>query len=384
MITDTMGYEAKEKALIFNPHSNIAGTPNKNIRNIKENIPNMSINTALTNKFVSTSASTALSASGCSSLGFSMFPFDLDYQHGMRIKVYDTKSDDYVNKALDSGSKMVENKMKAFFSDSGGSSTKASSASSASKQANAVSAKGNNSSSNPLGINGGVWPSLPPDMGNPRLAKILVDTFYLPIPNSISETISNNYNEQPGWIDDLAKYAGKLPVVGKGIDKTVGAVKGVVGALTPYAKFTGTRSVSYYENKIQMFNSQNFREITLSWDFIPNNQSEAIVLQNMVKMIKAYGTPDTMAGKLLVKEPHFFGLRFNNFVLDNALRFDEVVLVTASIDYVPGGTMELYNDGQPKHIQLNMTFKDRMPKLMRDWCSPIPGDGTPGSEPKCG
>ena len=375
---DTMGYEAKTKAYKFNPNSNIAATPKQN--NTKESMANISIPDAIRDNYVASNSSKFLSINDTSFRvqGMNRFPFDLSPKRAMTIKVYDTKSNDFVNKALESGSKWVENKINAFFSDSGGSSTQTSQASAQAKQTNAVNAKGNNSSSNPLGVFGGVWPELPPDFGNPRLAKELVDTFYLPIPNNISESLSNNYADQSGWINDVGSAIGSIA------GGEVKALKAAQGILATYSKFTGTRAIKSYENSLQMFNSQNFREITLSWDLVPNNSAESNALQDLVTKIKAYGSPESMAGKLLVKAPHFFGLRFNNQVLDNALRFNEVVLIAASIEYVPGGNMELYEDGQPKHIQLNMTFKDRMPKLMRDWLSPMPGDGEPAPEPKCG
>jgi hypothetical protein len=225
---------------------------------------------------------------------------------------------------------------------------------------------------------------MPDDLGNRRLSKSLAYTFYLPIPNNLSENFSNTYEEKDGWIIDAAKFmADKTGPLGSLAKKGVGMVGGGMETL---AKFTGSRKIKFYENKLQMFNAQNFREISLSWTFVPHSAGEAMALQNIVKKIKAYGSPEAMAGKLLIKAPNFFSLDFKgNYVLNDALRFNEVVLISCAIDYVPGGVMETYHDNMPKAYQLSMTFRDRQPKLRRDWLNSYSDSPTESHDDKnCG
>ena len=183
------------------------------------------------------------------------------------------------------------------------------------------------------------------------------ESFYLPIPNNLQEEISNEYEEKQGWINDMPFVQSARNAVIQPIEE-----KSAI-----WSKLTGARSLKYWENKIQMYTSSGFREITLTWNLSPNNSKESIILHEIVRKIKMYGSAESVAGKLLIKSPCFFGLEFNNKILNQALQFDEVVLISASIDYVPGGNMETYNDNMPKHIQLNMTFRDREPKLREDW-----------------
>jgi hypothetical protein len=204
----------------------------------------------------------------------------------------------------------------------------------------------------------------------------------------LSESMANNYEENPGWINDFGKAAlamvGSMPVVGDaakaGIEKGVDLA---TKAAATMAKMTGSRKIKAYENKLQMFNSQNFREITLSWDLIPTSQGEANTIQEMVRTLKSYGSPESLSGRLLVKAPNFFGLVFDNDILNNALRFDEVVLISLSVDYVSSGNMELYEDGMPKHINLSLTFRDRQPKLRDDWYT-APKLNPPAEDKNCG
>jgi hypothetical protein len=200
--------------------------------------------------------------------------------------------------------------------------------------------------------------------------------------------MANNYEENPGWINDFAGAVmgrvGSARKIGEQIEG--GIKKGVdmaTKATATMAKMTGSRKIKSYENKLQMFNSQNFREITLSWDLVPVSGDEARIIQEMVKSLKSYGSPESLAGKLLVKAPNFFGLEFSNEILNNALRFDEVVLVSISLEYVSGGNMELYEDGMPKHTNLSMTFRDRQPKLRDDWYT-TPSHNPESEDKNCG
>ena len=217
-------------------------------------------------------------------------------------------------------------------------------------------------------------------LGNAKLSKLsggYLESFYLPIPNNLQESLSNSYEEKPGWINDIPG----MENVRKGIEKmTVG--KDDLSTAT-YAKMTGARSIQYYENKIQMYSSTEFREIQLSWQMVPNNEKESRDIHEIVRKLKMYGSPETAAGKLILKSPCYFRIEFNNELLDRALQFYEVVLTSIEIEYVPGGNMEMFNDEMPKHIQLNMSFRDREPKLREDWENTAPDASSSKNDASC-
>jgi len=201
------------------------------------------------------------------------------------------------------------------------------------------------------------------------------ETFFLPIPNDIQESISNDYEEQEGWVND-APMMGKDETIRSGIEKGTEMV-------ATWSKLSGARSLKYWENKIQMYSSSSFREISLSWQMSPNNIRESRTIHELVRKIKMYGSPESAAGKILLKSPCYFGIEFNNKTLNDALQFQEVVLVSASIEYVPGGHMETFYDGKPKHIQVSLVFRDRQPKLQEDWASPLSQSGPSSNENSC-
>ncbi len=204
-------------------------------------------------------------------------------------------------------------------------------------------------------------------LGNKRLGSKWKYNFFLPLPNELQENISNDYQEQDGWVNDVLN---SNDVTKQIVDGT----KKIDSITSTIAKATGARTIKYYENKLQMYNGSNFREISLTWTLVPNNATESEKIHEMIRQIKMYGSPEASNGKLMVKSPHYFSLQFMNPVLDKALQFYEVVLISADVSYSPTGNMELYNDQTPKAVNLTLNFRDREPKLAQDWLSPnIPG-----------
>jgi hypothetical protein len=192
---------------------------------------------------------------------------------------------------------------------------------------------------------------------NGALTRTWKSNFYLPLPNGISERLSHDFAEVNGWFEDVP---GAGPAAAETLKKTL-------EVYAPLAKATGSQSVVFDENKLMMYKGSAFREIIVSWELVPNNAQENDDIHEMVRQLKMYSSPQSQAGKLLLKSPHFFSLSFGNKLLDKALQFQEVVLLDVSIKYAPGGAMNMFSDGAPKTINLSMTFKDREPKLYEHW-----------------
>jgi len=300
---------------------------------------------------------------GASSSTGNSFPSDLPQNKAVAIHVYDTSKQEKVYDGLISSTQNIASKGTNFFADTANKATGSDSFSSSIGQA-AGGVFGSDSKGFMSDISGmfssfgDAFGTMDLSPGNGKLAKDYVETFYLPIPNNLQEGISNDYEEQAGWLHDI-------PKVGESLQTGINTL--IEKPTAMWSKKTGARSLKYWENKIQMYNSSGFREISLSWDLVPNNASESQLLHDMVKKIKIYGSPESAAGKLILKSPCFFGLEFFNKTLEKALQFNEVVLVSAEIEYVPGGNMEMYKDDMPKHLRLTINFRDREPKLREDW-----------------
>ena len=189
-------------------------------------------------------------------------------------------------------------------------------------------------------------------------SKNFVENIYLPLPNSLQEALSHDFGEEAGWADKLTAGVGALATFSAEI-----------------SKMTGSRALTYDKNRISMYTSTAFRSISLSWTLVPNNRQEAETIQRIVKSLKKYSSPESVSGKLLLKSPHFFQIKFGNSILNKALQFHEVNIIDISVEYAPGGAMEMTKDDMPKAVNLNITFKDREPKLYEDWDKSAPKAG---------
>ncbi len=194
---------------------------------------------------------------------------------------------------------------------------------------------------------------------NKKLVTEYKDAFKLPLPNEISENMSHTYGEETGWADSIIKKTG----VGNA------AIPLLESGAALHAKATGSQAYKYYENKIQMYQESAFRTISLSWTLVPYNEQEAKNLHEIIRKLKMYSSPETLAGKLILRSPHFFRLDFDNKVLNDALKFEEVNITSIDVAYSPGGNMELFHDDMPKSVELSITFQDREPKTQADWGS---------------
>jgi len=203
-------------------------------------------------------------------------------------------------------------------------------------------------------------------------AKSFVANIYLPLPNEIQEALSHSYEEQAGWMGAVKE---NTPFLNSGIDMGV-AMAGFI------SKITGSRSVTFDRNRVSMYTESAFRTISLSWSLVPNNKEESKAIHKIIKSLKKYSSPDSVAGKILLKSPHFFRIKFGNELIDEALQFYEVVIEEIGIDYSPGGHMEMHHDDTPKTMNLSITFKDREPKLMGHWDEGAPKASAP-AKPSC-
>jgi hypothetical protein len=250
----------------------------------------------------------------------------LDATRSVTIFVYDTSNRDFVNKGLDASIKKLQETAESAY----------------------------NEASSGVGDLKSLITSH--SFGNKSLPKEKKATFHLPFPNNLAESLSHQYSEQQGWISQLTGLKSGEGMIGK-----------MEGMSAGIAKATGSQSYKFFENQIQMYDKSDFREITLEWTLAPYSEEEAKDIHRIIREIKKYSSPEALGGKLLLRSPHFFGLDFNNEVLQKQLQFTEVNVTNISIEYSPGGQMEMFKDDMPKTIQLNITFTDREPKLHKHW-----------------
>jgi len=312
------------------------------------------------------------------------FPANLDENRYMIIKVFNTSVADKVTKGLTDATGKVLSDMSAAFGESLNSISESGIGGiggvmdSLSKAGSSIMSSIKNTDFGFMGdilkTYGDVFTraSGPAGFGNAKLRADWKENIYLPLPNELQEALSNSYEEQEGWMNTILKKAGA-----EGAMNTVSEISAF------HAKATGARQIKYWENKIQMYSGTNFREINLTWTLIPNNQQESQQIHNIIKALKIYGSPSGTLKKLFVEAPHFFSLQFMNPVFDQALSFREVVLIDVKVGYSPSAGMELFADQLPKAVTLNITFRDREPKLAQDWGGGLPFSSGSSNDQNC-
>ena len=251
------------------------------------------------------------------------FPTDIG-ENTLIIHVFDTKNSDMVNAGLEGAATAVLGSVTSAFGDIAAGKV-------------------------PSAVGGG--------MGNKALKKDYKDAFMLPFPNTISESLAHSYDEEDSWLQDTKLTAPLINGVVSLAGKTPAGI----------AKFTGSQAYKYYENKIAMYQSSAARSISLQWNLVPYNATESKNLHEIIRKLKMYSSPELLAGKLILRSPHFFWLQFKNTVLNEALQFNEVNITEISVEYSPGGSMETFNDDMPKSVDLTITFADREPKTHENW-----------------
>jgi len=213
------------------------------------------------------------------------------------------------------------------------------------------------------------------DFGNPELngsKEKWKDNIYLPLPNALNELMSHEYTPENGFIQSAPGISGPLAKAGELVS----------GASNLASKATGRQALIYNENKLNMFSGSAFREITLTWTLVPNNQQESRTIQTIITKLKAYSSPQAVAGKMLLRAPFFCRLEFPNKVLNDALQFKEVVIGSIEVDYSTSGNMETFiTDNMPKTMTLTITFKDREPKTLQAWAEGEIGYGDKNNTP---
>ncbi len=190
--------------------------------------------------------------------------------------------------------------------------------------------------------------------GNPALAEEYVEELWLPLPNELSESLQHTWGDAEGWVQQITQPIGEVTKKAAAVSNWVGRAK-------------GTQALLYNANKVASFEGTAFRSITLTWDLIANSQQEALSIQNIILKLKAYSSPQAIAGKMLLRAPFFFRLHFDNKQLEQQLQFKETVITDVAVNYASSGYMETFIDNMPKTINLSVTFQDREPKTMQAW-----------------
>ena len=198
---------------------------------------------------------------------------------------------------------------------------------------------------------------------------------YLPVPLNLSTSFGMSYMDsfEPGTDATKLIQSTFSGLVGKAAQllgaagKTVagGVTKGVsdmLGGDTIKNLAEANTGVTINPHKQMLFKGVGLREFDLKYNLVARNQSEANVLDYIIRLLRYYMHPD-LDGAFLYKYPDEFDIEF--YTLDakgNGVRnkylpfFSTCVLKNMTINYGGGKEFVTHSDGAPVEYELTLKF----------------------------
>lgn len=183
-----------------------------------------------------------------------------------------------------------------------------------------------------------------------------LDIIMLPMPAQIEDTMSHTWNKTKGL---------KASVLNMGKNLLVGAAdKFSGGAASTYLDATGQHLDPHFFYTYQFSDPRTFN---YSINMIPKNSGESSSIQKIVKIFKKYSSPTTQGGTF-VKNFHWAIIPNNSAILDMT-KFDKKAwaLTNVTTNYTGAGSALFFDDGNPKQINLTLTFQEMETIYSEDW-----------------
>lgn len=170
----------------------------------------------------------------------------------------------------------------------------------------------------------------------------------LPLPNSMIDTQAHQYSQEDGLAKTATNKIDKFGIRNKA-DYIAGLVSSQTGMRKPMV------DPGYFQNYV----GSEPRGFGFSFDFIPNNKQEAEQIKNIITLFKKSALPETVISGTALLSPSSFDIEIGNSTLNNITRMNSLVLTNIDITFGVEGDMQLFSDGTPKMITMNLAFKER-------------------------
>jgi len=187
-----------------------------------------------------------------------------------------------------------------------------------------------------------------------------------PLPSSLSESISHNYNKQSMLeiFKSGADFASDfVDSVGKATD-TIHALK-----IPQYNNnYTGYIPQAPLMDKfeIQKYEGSEHRAFTFGWEFMPQSEAEATTINQAIYYLKRFGSPMQLGVKLLIVPPARVIVEFPNKIIEKMLNIAPCAIENISITY-GNDSMTTYQDGNFKSCKIEIQIKEFRVKFMDDY-----------------
>lgn len=162
-----------------------------------------------------------------------------------------------------------------------------------------------------------------------------------------------------------------------------GAAIGALGSnVSPQSVISRSTGQILNNNLELLFKGVNLRSFPYSITFSPRSPTEANVVKQIIRRLKASMAPKAgefngSAQGIFIKSPDVFQLRFLKDDTDHPFlhAFKLCALTGMSVNYTNAGTYTSYEDGTPVNIRMSLTFKELNPIYHEDYQTEGAGPG---------
>ena len=154
-----------------------------------------------------------------------------------------------------------------------------------------------------------------------------------------------------------------------------GAAIGALGSnISPQSVISRSTGQILNNNLELLFKGVNLRSFPYSITFSPRGPTEANVVKQIIRRLKASMAPKAgefngSAQGIFIQSPDVFQLRFLKDDTDHPFlhTFKLCALTGMSVNYTNAGTYTSYEDGTPVNIRMSLTFKELNPIYHEDY-----------------
>ena len=162
-----------------------------------------------------------------------------------------------------------------------------------------------------------------------------------------------------------------------------GAAIGALGSnVSPQSVISRSTGQILNNNLELLFKGVNLRSFPYSITFSPRSPTEANVVKQIIRRLKASMAPKAgefngSAQGIFIQSPDVFQLRFLKDDTDHPFlhAFKLCALTGMSVNYTNAGTYTSYEDGTPVNIRMSLTFKELNPIYHEDYQQQGAGPG---------
>lgn len=182
----------------------------------------------------------------------------------------------------------------------------------------------------------------------------------LPLPNELNENQTHQWESTEGIVGStLGGLADTNFVGGLSIHKALGEL----------ANKSAQRKALINPGYFQDYRGTRPREFNFTWDLIPNSKIEADQIYAILLRLKKYTLPATLKGSggLGLSSPYLFDIIVGNKRIRTLMNMNNVVCTNMSIGYSADNSLQMFGDGTPKHMTLQMSFAEKSTVLASDY-----------------